>query len=235
MNRRRLPEAEIERIRCERYHPRPTQHDYLHLKGLLGKLQEVFQEIPVAGGPALDLYCGTQPYREIIPWRPLWGLDKDLHFGRADVVAHEALPFKDGAFPVVTCTQALCVVYDPQRTVDEMFRVMTPGGYVVATVARMFRREVPHQRRFSSQELDDLFAKWADVRVQGIGGPGAGFAFVVASFAAAAARRWRVFGPLLPPIALTLNGLGATLDLLLGRLSRRWPACIMVVARRPDG
>jgi hypothetical protein len=50
-------------------------------------------ELPVRVGPALDLYCGTKPYEEIIPWRPLWGFDVDVHFGHTDVVGGLPLPF----------------------------------------------------------------------------------------------------------------------------------------------
>lgn len=40
----------------------------------------------------------------------------------------EALPFKDGSFDTVVCTYVLCTVSDPRRALDEIARVLRPGG-----------------------------------------------------------------------------------------------------------
>lgn len=50
----------------------------------------------------------------------------DLH--RADI---QELPFADDTFDVVMAITVLCFVPDPQRAVDEMARVLTPGGRLV--------------------------------------------------------------------------------------------------------
>ncbi|MGJ3508619.1 class I SAM-dependent methyltransferase [Enemella sp. A6] len=39
-----------------------------------------------------------------------------------------ALPHADGSFDAVVCTFALCGVGSPERTIDEMLRVLKPGG-----------------------------------------------------------------------------------------------------------
>ena len=44
---------------------------------------------------------------------------------RADA---EALPFRDGSFDVVTCYGALYLMADPFAAVDELLRVLAPGG-----------------------------------------------------------------------------------------------------------
>ena len=75
MDRARLPDVVVERIRRERYDPRKTQFDYLHLRDLKAQLQAAFARLPNVSGPGLDLFCGTQPYREMIPVKPVWGLD----------------------------------------------------------------------------------------------------------------------------------------------------------------
>jgi ubiquinone/menaquinone biosynthesis C-methylase UbiE len=40
----------------------------------------------------------------------------------------EALPFKDDSFDTVVSTLVLCTVNDPRRSIDEIARVLRPGG-----------------------------------------------------------------------------------------------------------
>lgn len=54
------------------------------------------------------------------------GRDIDLHEGDAHV-----LPFADGSFDTVVCTYSLCNIPDPQLAVNEMKRVLKPGGKLV--------------------------------------------------------------------------------------------------------
>lgn len=235
MNRPPLSEGEIERIRRERRAPRPTQWDYLHLAGLRRAITGALGELPIRGGPVLDLYCGTQPYRELIPWRPVWGLDVDRHFGRADVLGTLPLPFADGAFSLVLCTQALYLTDDPAAVVMEIRRVLGEGGWAIVTVPHIFRREIPAERKYGVSDLAALFAGWERVRVLGIGGPGTGLAYFPGSLAGAAARRSSLARRLLPAVALAINGAGAALEVALQALARRWPASLILMAQRPDG
>lgn len=61
--------------------------------------------------------------------------DDGVAFVRGD--AHR-LPFADGAFDLVTCLGGLYLVEDPFRVVDELLRVLAPGGRiaVLATCER---------------------------------------------------------------------------------------------------
>jgi SAM-dependent methyltransferase len=227
-----LPDAEVELIRRERRAPRPSQWDYLHLEGLRRALAGAFAGLPAACGPVLDLFCGTKPYLELLPWRPLWGLDIDRHFGRADVLGDLPLPFRDRAFGVAMVTQALHMVDDPVGAVDELARVVAPGGYVVVTVPHLFLAEGEFERHWSGADLGELFAEWADVRIAGIDGPGAALAFALGRIAMLGARRWRLVGPLFRPSVLVLNGVGAAID-RAAPLAHRWPHSLLLVARRP--
>ncbi len=234
MGRPPLGDAVVERTRRERYAPRPTQPDYLHLVGLRRALAGAFAALPAAPGPALDLYCGTQPYRGMIPRRPVIGVDRDRYFGRADVVAGLPLPFADGTFSLVVCTQALHLVDDPRAAVAEMRRVLAPDGHAVVTVPHRLRREIPAERMLGAGEVLALFAGW-DVTLRGIGGPGTAAAFLPASLALGAARRWPALRVALPPLGLVLTTAGLLLEAALRPLARRWPAGWLVVARPPGG
>jgi SAM-dependent methyltransferase len=227
-----LADAEVERIRQERRAPRPSQWDYLHLEGLRRELVATGAELSGARGPTLDLFCGTKPYLELLPWRPLWGLDIDRHFGRADVVGDLPLPFRDGAFGVALVTQALHMVDDPVGAVEELARVLAPGSWVVVTVPHLFLAEGDFERHWSRADLAELFAGWADVRITGIDGPGAAIAFTLGRIAMLGARRWRLVRPLFRPSVLVLNGVGAAID-RVAPLARRWPHSLLLVARRP--
>jgi SAM-dependent methyltransferase len=227
-----LPDAEVERIRRERRDPRPSQWDYLHLEGLRRALEDAFERLPGARGPVLDVFCGTKPYLELLPWRPAWGLDIDRHFGRADVVGDLPLPFRDQTVGVALVTQALHMVDDPAGTLDELARVLAPGGYVVVTVPHLFLAEGDFERHWSAADLRRLFSGWNDVRIEGIDGPGAALAFVLGRIAMLGARRWRLARMVLLPAVLVINGLGAAVDRLLPAVGRRYPHSLLLVAAK---
>lgn len=46
----------------------------------------------------------------------------------------EAIPFPDGSFDVIFCSNVLDHTSDPQKTIDEIYRVLKPNGYFVLTV-----------------------------------------------------------------------------------------------------
>ena len=231
--REALPLDVIERIRQARIRPRPTQHDYLHLRDLSCALQRALEGLNASDGPALDLYCGTRPYQRFLADRDVWALDIDRHFAGANVIGSDPLPFRDGAFALVLCTQALYLVNDPISTVNEMRRVLMPGGHAIVTVPHLFRPESSIDRRFTRRELRDLFRGWhADV--SSIGGPAAGGALYLGQLAVATTRRLPVLKPLLPGASLVLNGCAAVADLVTRPLAARWPASFIVVARRAN-
>lgn len=234
LNRDRLPEAEIERVRRERREPRITQWDYLHLSGLRRGLSASFRLVPAPTEAVLDLFCGTKPYLELIPWRPVWGLDLDQHFGRADVLGALPLPFRDGSFGVVLCTQALHLVDDPVETVQEMTRVLVSGGHAIVTIPHLFLAEGVLERRWSREDLRALFAGWEDVRIGGIDGPGAALAFVLGRLAMLGAGRWNIPRALFRSCVVALNAVCLVADVLSAPLHRRWPHSLVLVASTPS-
>jgi SAM-dependent methyltransferase len=233
LHRRRLSEEEIEQARRERREPRFTQWDYLHLSGLRRGLLASFRAIPSPGGPVLDLYCGTKPYLELMPWRPVWGSDLDHHFGRADVLAALPLPFRDQAFGVVVCSQALHLVDDPVGTVLEIARVLAPEGHAIVTIPHLFLAEGDFERHWSREDLRALFSGWQGVRIRGIDGPGVALAFVLGRFGMLVSRRWHLPRVILTSCVVMLNAACLVIDLLLAPAHHRWPHSLVLIARRP--
>jgi ubiquinone/menaquinone biosynthesis C-methylase UbiE len=93
----------------------------------------------------LDIGCGTgELLARLEEWQPahLAGLDisanmiaaareklgpqVDLHVGDA-----ESLPWPDGSFDLVTCTNSFHHYPDPTRALAEIKRVLIPGGWLV--------------------------------------------------------------------------------------------------------
>ena len=227
-----LSPGEVARIRSERLEPRITQWDYLHLIGLRRGLASTLSTF-ATNAPILDLFCGTKPYVDLIPSRPVWGLDLDRHFRGADVVGGLPLPFADAAFGSVVCTQALHLVDDPIATVTEMARVLAEDGFAIVTVPHLFVAEGNLERHWSQRDLRHLFAGWRDVRMHGIDGPGVAFAFIVGRYAMRAAARWEAVKKLYAPLVVILNATCSLLDRLAHPLHRRWPHSMILVARRP--
>jgi ubiquinone/menaquinone biosynthesis C-methylase UbiE len=94
-------------------------------------------------GELLELGAGTGANFEFLPPAVRWtGVDPNpkalpyiraaagrtghaFHFHAAEA---ETLPFADGCFDAVACTLTLCSVGDPARVLEEVRRVLRPGG-----------------------------------------------------------------------------------------------------------
>ncbi len=71
----------------------------------------------------------------------------------------EAIPFPDSYFDAVFCSNVLDHTSDPPKVVEEMYRVMRPGGHLVLTVeifpsAR--ERDLSHPHAFTKAEVREL-------------------------------------------------------------------------------
>jgi SAM-dependent methyltransferase len=90
-----------------------------------------------------------------------------------DVVADgQFLPFRDAAFDAVITEAVLEHVREPRRVVDEIRRVLRPGGYVCAAVPFLqgFHASPHDYQRYTAPGFDYLFADFTKIE----GGPCAG-------------------------------------------------------------
>lgn len=94
---------------------------------------------PLTGSLAVDLGCGSQPYRRHLggfarylgidlPGTPDAGEGADIH---ADA---RAIPLADGVADLVLCTEVMEHVPHPHTMLADIFRVLAPGGVLVLSV-----------------------------------------------------------------------------------------------------
>ncbi|HYP48605.1 MAG TPA: methyltransferase domain-containing protein, partial [Thermoleophilaceae bacterium] len=116
------------------------------------------------GEAVLDLGAGTKPYAAL--YEPYFGsstsvdVDYSPHDTRAvDTLASaDALPFGDGSFDCVVCTEVLEHCRRPQVVLGEIFRVLRPGGRLfLSTPFLRPLHEMPHDYfRFTPSSLRGL-------------------------------------------------------------------------------
>jgi len=122
--------------------------------------------LPHITGTVVDVGCGAQPYRALVPATAVYiGIDdtacKD-HFGY-DVpdtryFGGDRWPITDASADFVLCTETLEHVPDSKQFLGEAFRCLAPGGTILITVPFAARWHfVPHDYwRFTPSGLARL-------------------------------------------------------------------------------
>ena len=217
----------------------------------------------VVTGTVLDVGCGTKPWKHLFTQaRKYIGTDylgPSATSGAAqsvDVCADAtALPFPDASVDWVVSTQCLEHVCDAARAVAEMYRLLRPGGHLVATTPFGYRvHDALHDYvRWTPQGLQALLrsAGFSSIKVQPIGGlyatlftagavrafyemgamtPGAG------ALHRATAGAWRaVVRPLCLPVFALGNALGVAFQKIgpwIAAPANTFPPSHIVVARK---
>lgn len=173
----------------------------------------------VPPGRVLDLACGDGTLVRLLGSRAL-GIDlsgAELSRAGSRVVRGRAqeLPFADGSFDAVTCQLAFMLFDDVARVVDELARVLRPGGRFLALLGggptadgddafHRFLAVMPRAgqrfgepRASSEHGWRELFAGWRDIELERWPLDGGGtfdevWRFLGASYQLPAAERARV-------------------------------------------
>lgn len=113
----------------------------------------------------LDLGSSWSPYADYFPNRI--SCDIEQRPG-VDVVAdaHD-LPFADGEFEAILCSEVLEHLHTPEKAISEMERVLVPGGELILTTRFMFPlHDVPHDYfRYTEYGMKHLFRNWEIVEL----------------------------------------------------------------------
>jgi SAM-dependent methyltransferase len=167
-------------------------------------------------GRLLDLGCGHQPYRPFLPGRVEYiSLDYPSAQADSDHTVHPAiygdgrtLPFADRSFDGVLCNQMLEHVDRPETVVQEIARVLKPGGVGLISVPFFYNLHLePHDFfRFSPYGIKELLER-NGLRVHQLRGQGGIGTLLVQMFhnwlfsgLARQTRHYRPLGVLLLPV-----------------------------------
>jgi SAM-dependent methyltransferase len=133
------------------------------------ELANVLPTLPA--GVVLDVGSRTAPYRSLVPATEYLTLDIDPAFG-ADVVGdiHD-VPRPDESFDTIICTEVLEHCRDPKRVVDELRRLLRPGGVCVLSTRFLYLyHPTPKDYfRFTADGLSELFKGWSEVEIRPLG------------------------------------------------------------------
>src|SRR5882724_5674024 len=115
----------------------------------------------------LDLGCANSPYAKYFPRRIALDIAKRGDSGLDVVGEAHCLPLRSGSFSMVLATEILEHVREPQQVIDEISRILVPGGRLVLTTRFVFPlHDAPHDFfRFTKYGLKHLFNDWNDVRI----------------------------------------------------------------------
>lgn len=170
----------------------------------------------------LDIGCGNKPYLPLIVDRAASYFGVDAVEGPAvDAVGvAEALPCEDESFDVVFCTQVLEHVDDPVQVLDEIQRVLAPGGVVFLSTHGVFlyHPDPPTSDRdywrWTHSGLLRIFrqsGEWGELSIQPQGNVVACLGYIVAQYVDELGQKVPV--PLVGRLMLSaVNGFSAWLD-----------------------
>ena len=183
-------------------------------------------ELGKARGSLLDIGCGAQVYRSLVPrevaYRGIDTSDAKARFGYEVPDTHyfegEDWGVEDAAFDTALCTEVLEHIQDPAAFLARACRCLRPGGRLVLTVPFAARWHfIPYDYwRYTPSSLQLLLtgAGFDDVRVLARGNP-----FTVAIYKAMALHLMLLFGSGANRPGLVKRAFGVLLLPVLGVLA----------------
>src|SRR5205823_6133959 len=140
-----------------------TNPFYFARKGLYGHVKAL---APYVTGRTLDVGCGRKPYEPLFAATEYVGLEIDTpetrQARRADhFYDGQAFPFPDAEFDSVITSQVLEHVFTPDAFLEEIRRVLKPGGALLLTIPFVWdEHSQPFDyARYSSFGLQSLLQK----------------------------------------------------------------------------
>jgi SAM-dependent methyltransferase len=137
---------------------------------LSGKLTRVTLDRFIAAHASnlrtLDIGAQNGPYAVHFPRRV--ALDIKRGVGVQIIGDAQSLGIGDATFEVVLCTEVLEHLPEPQRAIDEIFRVLAPGGQLLLTTRFLFPiHDAPHDYfRFTKYGLRHLLRRFEILELQ---------------------------------------------------------------------
>lgn len=222
----------------ERLHPSLTNPSWLVLRRRREIFRNWFGSLPSGPIDVLDVGGRIQPYRSLLEGRVRRYVAIDL---LPTPLVHalargEQIPFREGSFDLVICTQVLEYVAEPQRVIDEIYRVLKPGGKLVMSVPSVAPRDADQECwRFLPAMLRRLTRNLSEVDIVAEGGSVTGlFRSVNVCLNIFCRYAWlrRVFRYTAFPV---VNLAGVFLDSISGGRNDQFAANYSVCGMKPEG
>ncbi len=159
---------QVRRRAQDRLYPSITDPNWLVLRARRKLFTNWVKRLDGSALRILDVGGRIQPYRPLFDGRVgnYYALDAVAGPSLSVVSRAEDLPLAAGEFDVVLCTQVLEYVPSPQKVVDEMHRVLRPGGYLFLSVPAVFPRDSnPEYWRFLPSSLRLLLRDFSEVEI----------------------------------------------------------------------
>ena len=144
---------------------------YLHFSEILKQVKYYAQKIQ---GKVLDVGAGKSPYRPFFKNAKEYIRLEHCDYPGIDITADitKRIPLKDGEIDSIVCFQVLEHIKEPQKAIDEMYRVLKKGGCCLLTthMAAPLHGEPYDFYRFTKYGLADLFKKFKHIEIRPNGG-----------------------------------------------------------------
>lgn len=189
----------------DRRKPTRAMRHYLSLRPLVDQLAAEIERL-LSGKRALrvlDIGCGGKPYLPLFADRSASYVGVDAVPGEQvdDVAPAESLPYEDGSFDVVLCTQVLEHVDEPAKVLSEIDRVLSPGGVAfLSTHGVYLYHPDPSDSdrdywRWTHSGLLRIFrqaANWGELKIQAQGDVVACIGYIMAQYADELGKKARI-------------------------------------------
>ncbi len=138
-----------------RLHPRMIDSDWLVLREMRPAIEKVAARVAEAGKVAIDLGCGSQPYRSIFDSRGLIYQGADI--GSADIIIQESgrVDTADASADLVLSFQVLEHVRDVGQYLGEALRILRDDGWLILSThgTWLYHPHPEDHRRWTRQGL----------------------------------------------------------------------------------
>jgi ubiquinone/menaquinone biosynthesis C-methylase UbiE len=141
----------------------------------LTALLDLRNVLPNFKGDVLDVGCGQGPYRFLLDktQTKYYGIDivdaDKFDYNNPDITPFNGqdIPFEDGKFSGLICTEVLEHVENYQKLINEMHRVMKAGGTGIITIPWSARYHyIPWDYfRYTPSSLKTMFAGFSEAKI----------------------------------------------------------------------
>lgn len=137
--------------------------------------RDIKKTIPSFKGNVLDVGCGQSPYKFLLNAgeTKYFGVDivdaGKFDYDNADITPFDGknIPFEDGKFDGLICTEVLEHVQHYQKLIDEMHRVMKKGGTGIITIpwSARYHYSPNDYFRYTPSSLKTMFGNFNEVKI----------------------------------------------------------------------